>query len=625
MYVITFYSFKGGVGRSMALANTAFELAQTGRKVLIVDFDLEAPGLLDYDISKPEVTPDGIVEYVTNYIETGKVPDVKKYIFESTNFPEKNGKIYVMPAGRLDETYQERFGKINWSEFYSERDGYVVMEDLRAQWQEQFNFDYVLIDSRTGYTDIAGICTRQLPDAVCLVFTPNSQNLYGIQRVYKDILAQRNISQLRHPKIHFVASNVPSLGDDNYKVDLVLQYYRESLDSCELSGTIYHHDSFALLEQEVFTHKYPLSTLASEYRNLVRNVTKYNLNDRLAAIQFLQEVISNLNINSTNSIESTSDLDERVNQILTNFPNETEIILACARIKRLVGDVEQHRELLEIAIERGSRLPRVFLELAAYQERENNGDDAWDNVLRSLGVSAVMSVSDLTMAVRLGIRLFDDSLDIDTYAKSKSVLNMSLDELLVVCTTIDDNITSARFISRLLGEAILREDSSKLKEEAWHKLSTSLIALGNIDQAMEILKPLQRSGNYKLAHTFNLAMVCFWSRDYVEKDFALSLFEVAQKLLETEEDLSPNKVQCMAFIYWALGNSEKAQEKILELKNMIGDSSSVRFFSCWRYYYSTRRQAAEDIAEMSLLFSGKDMLPRFLRGTNTDLLYSDLT
>jgi cellulose biosynthesis protein BcsQ len=43
MYISTFYSFKGGVGRSLALANIATELVIRGKRVLIVDFDLEAP------------------------------------------------------------------------------------------------------------------------------------------------------------------------------------------------------------------------------------------------------------------------------------------------------------------------------------------------------------------------------------------------------------------------------------------------------------------------------------------------------------------------------------------------------------------------------------------------------
>src|SRR5580698_2026224 len=43
--VYTFYSYKGGVGRSMALPNVAALLAKWGHSVLVVDWDLEAPGL----------------------------------------------------------------------------------------------------------------------------------------------------------------------------------------------------------------------------------------------------------------------------------------------------------------------------------------------------------------------------------------------------------------------------------------------------------------------------------------------------------------------------------------------------------------------------------------------------
>jgi len=50
--IITFYSYKGGTGRSMALANVGYLLAgrtaPRGRGVLLIDWDLEAPGLHRY-------------------------------------------------------------------------------------------------------------------------------------------------------------------------------------------------------------------------------------------------------------------------------------------------------------------------------------------------------------------------------------------------------------------------------------------------------------------------------------------------------------------------------------------------------------------------------------------------
>jgi MinD-like ATPase involved in chromosome partitioning or flagellar assembly len=46
--IITFYSYKGGTGRTMALANLAWVLASNDKKVLLIDWDLEAPGLHRY-------------------------------------------------------------------------------------------------------------------------------------------------------------------------------------------------------------------------------------------------------------------------------------------------------------------------------------------------------------------------------------------------------------------------------------------------------------------------------------------------------------------------------------------------------------------------------------------------
>ena len=60
--IVTFYSYKGGTGRTMALANVAWILASSGLKVLVVDWDLESPGLHKYfqpflDPAKITATP----------------------------------------------------------------------------------------------------------------------------------------------------------------------------------------------------------------------------------------------------------------------------------------------------------------------------------------------------------------------------------------------------------------------------------------------------------------------------------------------------------------------------------------------------------------------------------------
>ena len=46
--IYTVYSFKGGVGRSMALANLAECFREKGLRTVMIDWDLEAPGLESY-------------------------------------------------------------------------------------------------------------------------------------------------------------------------------------------------------------------------------------------------------------------------------------------------------------------------------------------------------------------------------------------------------------------------------------------------------------------------------------------------------------------------------------------------------------------------------------------------
>ena len=194
MYVVTFYSYKDGVGRTMALVNTAVELATNGRKVLIVDFDLEAPGISTYSPFTSLTMSPGIVEYVTEYVRTAQAPPAADYIQECK---VNTSSIWVLPAGTRDVGYSTLLHSIDWNVLYTRFHGYELFEDLKQQWAQQ-GFDYVLIDSRTGYTDVGGICTRHLPDAVVLMFFPNDQNLAGLEGIAKEIRGEATSRCAQH-------------------------------------------------------------------------------------------------------------------------------------------------------------------------------------------------------------------------------------------------------------------------------------------------------------------------------------------------------------------------------------------------------------------------------------------
>jgi cellulose biosynthesis protein BcsQ len=202
--IVTFYSYKGGVGRSMALANVALLLARRGMKVLAVDWDLEAPGLERYfDYFRMRDPGLGLLRMFMD-ARHGKV-DFRRFC--STIDCEAPHPITLLAAGREQYAdYSRELEHFNWGEFFISHHGGDFVEELRGRWREQF--DVVLIDSRTGLSDTGGICTIQLPDVVVAMFTTNLQSLYGVRDVMR--LAQRARQGLAYDRMPLTVLPLPA-------------------------------------------------------------------------------------------------------------------------------------------------------------------------------------------------------------------------------------------------------------------------------------------------------------------------------------------------------------------------------------------------------------------------------
>ena len=186
----TFYSYKGGVGRTLALANVAWLLANhhsEPARVLAMDFDLGAPGLSHVLGMRKTQETAGLVDYVTEYLHSAAIPDISAFIHKTSY-----DRIDLIPAGCMDSDYQRRLESINWKDLYDEAFGYELIEKLKSDISAITpEYDYVLIDSLTGYSDVGGICVSQLPDSLILLFRLNQQNLEGIERVYRQATLMR--------------------------------------------------------------------------------------------------------------------------------------------------------------------------------------------------------------------------------------------------------------------------------------------------------------------------------------------------------------------------------------------------------------------------------------------------
>lgn len=194
MTTITFYSYKGGVGRSLALANVARLMSRFGLNVFAIDLDLEAPGLhykfgLSHDRQRLK-NHGGIVEYLHKFVVTGKLAEsLGEYVVGLTPRPGE-GSVWIMPAGDVPSAaYWQRLARINWHDlFYGDLpSGIPLFLELKESIRNEFDPDFLLIDARTGITELGGIATTVLPDKVVCLLIKNRENLVGAREVLRGI------------------------------------------------------------------------------------------------------------------------------------------------------------------------------------------------------------------------------------------------------------------------------------------------------------------------------------------------------------------------------------------------------------------------------------------------------
>lgn len=607
MYVVTFYSFKGGVGRSMSLVNVGVQLAQSGRKVLLVDFDLEAPGLPTFSLKKPKEDIPGIVEYVSQYIATGESPDVSNFVYESQKF-DSGGAIWMMPVGRQDASYSHRLNSIDWRKLYSEQSGYLFFEDLRRQWSESIAPDYVLIDSRTGHSDVEGICTRQFPNAVCLLFFPNEQNLHGLKRIVSNINADNKRPQTnKQIKVHFAVSNVPDLDDEDQILGKTMRKFKKELGYKELAAEIHHYNSLSLLNQEIFSLSRPNSRLTKEYRVLTNSITKHNLGDREAAISFLKS--AHRNLQDVMGDDGPKELEEKIQGIQKNFPTDGEIHFRVALIFELLGNSHDALSLLSsAAIEQHYATAPMFATRARLSHRLGNAEDA----VRDLNL--MLNATDATLESFLEVVQLIDQLTptlFDLIPDSKAFKSLLLKDQLFLAFQFDSNENQLKAHATILNRLQHKNIDGYPSDYLNGSLSLALIGIGDFNAAIEVLKPANGdNSSLNINDAFNLAMAT-WGRDKTPPVSLLNL--VINKDAELSPDLSngANYLQCIAICHAALGNIEKARIFLADSRKKI-ESGTAREFSAWSFSKVSPQVFLSHLGEIEKLINGENILPKFI-------------
>ncbi len=593
MYTVTFYSFKGGVGRSMAMMNTAFALIAKGKKVLVVDFDLEAPGLDTFALPNSANQNPGVVDFVYDYIKTGIVPEIDEYVFRSSTDDSSGGELWLMSAGRRDEKYADLMNSINWRELYDKRDGYLLLEDLKAQWKSYLKPDYVLIDSRTGHTDEGGVCTRQLPNAVVCLFFPNRQNLIGLTRIVNRVRKENDIRKEKFPgkdsiTLHFVTSNVPDLDDENSVLEETLSGFGTELQYSELAATIHHYPSLALLNQDIFTRDRPKSRLADEYNQLVTAIRKNNPKDREGVLMFLRDELVRQDETSFKSAR-----EEQIKKIIENHGKDKNILSLVKRFEK-EGEEKFSSSLLSEYLEDKISSEISFNEFAyGSLQVERKVETALIAIQqKNLGIL------ELSQIIRVLSGNEPEKLDkIDSWPAVKELNEHHL-LFLAQLLSFDWHLLSSAEL--LIRSAIAKSDkNSELKND----LVLNLIGQSELAEAIKICKKQLKENASDQNTLFNLAMATWGKTAKVPVDIFQSVLDSGMD----KSNYSASYLQQISLASWATGKSDEA-EKILEkakLKVVNVD------FSYWSFLFRTREKFLEDLDEQKTMFSGNSqIIPR---------------
>lgn len=219
MRTITFYSYKGGVGRTLAAANFAVYLAKLGLKTVVIDFDLEAPGIdAKFPLLKVPAEQKGILDYILDYQLNNEDPGSVKHICLQVPIEslETTTPLWLIPAGQyLSEEYYRKLSQLDWSFIFSEeRDGVAFFQQFLAHIEQDLEADFVIIDSRTGITEIAGLCTQQLADEVVMLSSLSSESIRVTKHI-KQLIQQSKIAKALEKSIDIkiVVSRVPKPED----------------------------------------------------------------------------------------------------------------------------------------------------------------------------------------------------------------------------------------------------------------------------------------------------------------------------------------------------------------------------------------------------------------------------
>jgi hypothetical protein len=215
---VVFYSINGGVGRSTALAACAWSLAASGQRVLVLDLDLESPGLSTSLLPQSRQPAYGITDWLVEDL-VGNGDAVFDQMHASLSTPQR-GELIVVPSHGVEPgEYVSKLGRVwmpgftaeghrqNWSE---------RLQRLISALEQNHQPSIVLIDSRAGIDEVASACVTDLSAQRIYLFAVDSQQTWQGYRILFDHWRLHGVANMIRERLQVVGALLPTWGDQAF-------------------------------------------------------------------------------------------------------------------------------------------------------------------------------------------------------------------------------------------------------------------------------------------------------------------------------------------------------------------------------------------------------------------------
>jgi hypothetical protein len=215
---MVFYSIKGGVGRSTALAVAAWALAEEGKRVLVLDMDIESPGLSSALMPEEKSPVYGITDWLVEDL-AGNGDEVFPYMTAVSEI-SRHGEIRIVPAhGRNPGEYISKLGRAWMSRIRPDatrEPWHQRLNRLLDKLESQWNPDVVLIDSRAGIDEIAAVCVTCLGAENIFLFALDSEQTWKGYQILFDHWNKNQTAKEIRSNLQVVGALIPETGGGQY-------------------------------------------------------------------------------------------------------------------------------------------------------------------------------------------------------------------------------------------------------------------------------------------------------------------------------------------------------------------------------------------------------------------------